>query len=228
MTLASAYIQSVKAFASRQMDTARPAFGHFVKKQPRHAINVGTTNDEEYLQSQTGNRRFWPVKVLQSIDIEKLKKDRLQLWGEAAKYERAGESLTIPEELWPDATKEQEKRRTKDPWENIVANLPTAISNGEFGSVKLIDTVDDQERIATSDLLNRVFGIPAAHQEPRHWMRLSTVMKQAGWKRSENKITIHGRQERGYFRWIKKPGTGSGDAGSGTGNLGKGPAEKPE
>ena len=119
-----AEVESVKAFASRQVDIARPAYGHFVKKQPRHAINVGTTNADEYLQSQTGNRRFWPLEVLKSIDIEKLRRDRLQLWGEAAKYERAGESITIPEELWPAAGEAQEERRTKDPWENIVADLP--------------------------------------------------------------------------------------------------------
>jgi hypothetical protein len=83
-----AEVESVKAFASRQADIARPAYGYFVKKQPRHAINVGTTNSEEYLQSQTGNRRFWPLKVLKPIDDEKLKRSRLQLWGGEARGRR--------------------------------------------------------------------------------------------------------------------------------------------
>ena len=82
-----AEVETVKAFASRQEDRARPAYGHFLKKQPRHSIEVGTTNSDEYLQSQTGNRRFWPMKVLEAIDLEKLKQDRLQLWGEAAHYQ---------------------------------------------------------------------------------------------------------------------------------------------
>ena len=56
-----AEVETVKAFASRQVDRARPAYGHFLKKQPRHSIEVGTTNSDEYLQSQTGNRRFWPM-----------------------------------------------------------------------------------------------------------------------------------------------------------------------
>ena len=51
-------IEAVKAFASRQEDIARPAYGWFVYKQLRHSIEVGTTNNDEYLQSQTGNRRF--------------------------------------------------------------------------------------------------------------------------------------------------------------------------
>ena len=53
-----AEIQSVKAFASRQVDIARPAYEHFVRKQPRHAINVGTTNDDEYLQSKLETAAF--------------------------------------------------------------------------------------------------------------------------------------------------------------------------
>jgi predicted P-loop ATPase len=74
-----AEVETVKAFASRQVDRARPAYGHFLKMQLRHSIEVGTTNGSEYLQSQSGNRRFWPMLVLKSIDLEKLKRDRLQL-----------------------------------------------------------------------------------------------------------------------------------------------------
>jgi hypothetical protein len=114
-------VESVKAYASRQVDNARPAFGHFLVKQPRHSIEVGTTNSSEYLQSQTGNRRFWPMAVAKPIDIEKLKRDRLALLGEAAKYQSSGESVVLSEALWGDASVEQEKRRVKDPWEDTLA-----------------------------------------------------------------------------------------------------------
>ena len=46
-------------------------------------------------QSQTGNRRFWPLALRAPIDIDKLKRDRLQLWGEAAWLESRGESITL-------------------------------------------------------------------------------------------------------------------------------------
>ena len=94
-----AEVEAVKAFASRQSDDARPAYGHFLKKQKRHLIEVGTTNSDEYLQSQTGNRRFWPLKLLAPITTEALRRDRLQLWGEAAKYEAPGESSTLDRAL---------------------------------------------------------------------------------------------------------------------------------
>ena len=94
-------------------------------KQPRHSIEVGTTNSSEYLQSQTGNRRFWPMEVLASIDIEKLAADRLQLIGEAAKYHSAGESVVL-DEAYGRAGIEQEERRTKDPWEDFLEHMPSS------------------------------------------------------------------------------------------------------
>ena len=124
-----AEVETVKAFASRTGRPRATGLRAFPERQPRHSIEVGTTNSDEYLQSQTGNRRFWPMKVLKAIDLEKLKQDRLQLWGEAAHYQSQGESLTLAEAMWPDAGAEQEKRRVKDPWENELADMPEVVES---------------------------------------------------------------------------------------------------
>ena len=42
-------VNAVKAYASRQEDIARPAYGRHTIKQPRRSIDVATTNDSEYL-----------------------------------------------------------------------------------------------------------------------------------------------------------------------------------
>ena len=112
-----AEVEHVKAFASRQVDRARPAYGRVREDRPRRSIEWGTTNNKEYLLSQTGNRRFWPLKT-GKIDIEALKRDREQLLGEAATYEAAGESMTLDPSLWGDAREAQEQRRVADPWED--------------------------------------------------------------------------------------------------------------
>src|SRR5580704_7479906 len=88
-------VDQMKAFASRQVDKARRAYGHAPEARPRRSIEVGTTNNDTYLQSQTGNRRFWPVEVQEMIDLDKLRRDRTQLWGEAAHYESHGEAITL-------------------------------------------------------------------------------------------------------------------------------------
>ena len=207
-----AEVEQIKAFASRQVDIARPAFGHFVKKQPRHSVEAATTNTDEYLQSQTGNRRFWPVIVRKTIDLEKLRRDRLQLWGEAATYEAAGESITLDQRLWPAARDEQDKRRTKDPWEDLIADIPVEVPGGYYEDgrpkplVRIIHQEDGFEKVASADLLKYVLRIQPAQQETKHSMRLATVMRLAGWDRNDgNKITVGGRQVRGYQRRKGQP-----------------------
>lgn len=210
-----AEVEDVKTYASRMIDIARPAFGHFLKKQKRHAIDVGTTNNSQYLQSQTGNRRFWPLVVLKAIDIDLLRRDRLQLWGEAAHYQSAGESIVLDEALWPAAGVEQESRRVPDPWEDVLAVIPREVEFQYFKdgftreeTIKIIHLEDNQDRVASSDLLTYVLKIPVGQQLTAHTMKLATVMKHLGWERTlGGKVTIQGSQTRGYFRWITIPET---------------------
>jgi len=80
----------VKAFASRTVDRARPAYGRFRVDRPRRAICFAT-NDDEYLKSETGNRRFWPVVTVIS-DLDGLRRDRINC-GRAAALEARGEAI---------------------------------------------------------------------------------------------------------------------------------------
>jgi hypothetical protein len=114
-------IEHVKAFASRKVDRARPAYGRFRVDRPRRTVFFATTNDDEYLKSQTGNRRFWPVPTSR-IDLEGLHRDRDQLWAEAAHREAAGETIALPERLWKAAGAEQEDRMQSDGWVEPIAN----------------------------------------------------------------------------------------------------------
>jgi predicted P-loop ATPase len=212
-------VESVKAYASRQYDIARPAFGHYVAKQPRHSIEVGTTNASTYLQSQTGNRRFWPMTVMQPIDIEKLKRDRLQLIGEAARYLTEGESVVLDKLLWGDAGVEQEKRRVKDPWEDtleVIHQHTTGkyLSDGKWAErqVQIIyysNAGHDEagmELVASADLLQHVLDVPVERQTTAHTMRLATIMTRLGWQRHKGgHVRINGKRVSGYFRPEQKP-----------------------
>ena len=107
--------------------------------------------------SQTGNRRFWPLKMLAPIDLEKLARDRLQLWGEAAHYQSQGEAVSLDESLWADAAVEQEARRVKDPWEGSCPNLSNMrvldpsrhTGDGKEIHAPIVERDIDQERVAT-------------------------------------------------------------------------------
>ena len=220
--LKKADVDHVKAFARRQTDRARPAYGHVLVKQPRRNIDWATTNDEVYLQSQTGNRCFWPL-ICGKIDIKGLQRDRLQLLGEAAHYESKagedgkGESVVLDEALWPDAKAEQEKRRVIDPWEDKLANIPDTVNINQWShsrgfsiekDVQIIHRQDaglgmKQETVSSAVLLEHLFGLPIGHQLPVHSMRLSRIMKLLGWQRPEGALTIGDQRVRGYCRTVE-------------------------
>jgi predicted P-loop ATPase len=204
-----------KTYASRMTDIARRAYDRFVTKQKRHSIEVRTTNADQYLQSQTGNRRFWSLRVLKPIDIDKLGRDRLQLWGEAAHYQSQGESLVLDEALWGTAGIEQEARRISDPWEDLLRDMPEIAKDRYFKDgywrveeVQIIhrDEEAGEDRVAAPDVLEHLLKIPPGTQQTGHSMRLSTVMRKLGWERPTNgNLTVGSTRVKGYFRRSEQP-----------------------
>jgi hypothetical protein len=81
-----------------------------------------TTNNDKYLRDKTGNTRFWPIKVGE-IDLKALKRDRDQLWGEAARLESNAEPHWLSDELADDAAREAAKREVVNPVEEEVTGL---------------------------------------------------------------------------------------------------------
>jgi len=189
-----AEVEQVKAFASRQIDRARPAYGRVREDRPRRSIEWATTNNDTYLLSQTGNRRWWTLKT-GKVNIQALKRDREQLLGEAATYEAAGQHIGLDESLWDDARRAQEQRRVSDPWEDALANLK--------GQPVVHRSGDGYERVFSGDLLTHVLQIPKAQQTSQHSQRLANAMKHLGWGRSDHgRITIGGVTLRGYIRAV--------------------------
>jgi Virulence-associated protein E/Bifunctional DNA primase/polymerase, N-terminal/Primase C terminal 2 (PriCT-2) len=151
-------VEHIKAFASRKVDRARPAYGRFRVDRPRRTIFFATTNDDEYLKSQTGNRRFWPV-VTGRIDLEALRRDRDQLWAEAAVYEAAGSSIMLPERLWQAAGEEQERRKEGDDWFEKIANY---IAMKQLADVTVSDVLCDNQFIMRKpDMVSRADAMRA-------------------------------------------------------------------
>jgi hypothetical protein len=118
-------VERIKAFASRTEDRARPAYGRFRVDMRRRGIFVATTNADAYLKSDTGDRRFWPLATT-TIDLEGIKRDRDQLWAEAATCEARGDSLVLDRKLWSEAREAQRARQEVDPWyDTIRAHITT-------------------------------------------------------------------------------------------------------
>jgi hypothetical protein len=166
-----AEVEHVKAFASRRFDRCRRVYDREPVDQPRRCILFATTNDDTYLKSPTGNRRFWPVKTVR-IDLAALRRDRDQLWAEAAHIEASGASIMLPGELWSSARIEQDKRMEADPWDDKLANVKGVVIDQAGQPI---------ERVTAIELLTEVLGVPSERLSESYGKRLARCMRRLGW-----------------------------------------------
>jgi predicted P-loop ATPase len=115
-------IEPVKAFLSRQVDRVRPPYGRRSMDFPRQSILIGSTNNAEYFSDETGNRRFWPVRV-GSINRKWMRNNRDQIWAEALTRYNLGETTYLSPDLEEVAQAEQEERFEVDEWEGQIRKV---------------------------------------------------------------------------------------------------------
>lgn len=171
--------EQVKAMLSKQKDEARAAYGHFLESVPRRWVAIGTTNDDEFLEDATGNRRHWPVAV-GGFDLERLRADRDQLWAEAVQRVKAGASVRLDPKHWGAAQQEQEARRTACA---IRERLETALDGFTDAFVE-------------TDVLWALLDVRDATAQLRACSRLAAAMKVLGWRKARRRMD--GRRQSGW------------------------------
>ena len=138
----------------------------------------------------------------------KLRRDRDQLWAEAAHRESLiprHENVNIPEALWADAAAVQEERRVKDPWEDLLATIPDQVTVGPNDEVvAIVHRTGEplwEERVRSQDVLLYLCRVRIGDQQQHHTKRLSDVMRRIGWKRTKGgKLRVDGVSVQGYWR----------------------------
>ncbi|QPI84744.1 hypothetical protein I3V23_09115 [Rhodobacterales bacterium HKCCA1288] len=119
-SVSKAEVEHVKAYITRTEEKFRPAYGRAEVGYPRRCVFVGTTNRTDYLRDETGNRRFWPVRV-DNIDHDLIRHDRDRIWAAALSLYRDGEAWWLTPDEAALAGAEQAKRTTVDPLYEEVA-----------------------------------------------------------------------------------------------------------
>ena len=156
-----------KRMLSCQVDHFRMPYDRNAKDYPRQGIFVGTTNEDVYLDDDTGNRRYWPFKAFK-VDFEYIKENREQLFAEAVARYKNGESWwEVPIE---EAMAMQADRNYVDLWSDVVANLLQKSTHKKF--IKLSEVLP--ELGLTAKDLNKPTG-----------RRIIQALKIHGW---ENKM----------------------------------------
>ncbi len=173
--------ETVKAFLSAPTDRYRPPYGRNVVESHRQCVFVGTTNSATFLNDPSGARRFLCVSV-GTIDIDRVKADRNQLWAEAAHAYRRGEQWWLSREQDSQLHIAQEQYTQEDPWIAAIREWLPSQTGG----------------ILISEVLEHAIGMPTEKMGKHHEMRVSGILSSLGFHRKRVRIG----EGRRVWRWV--------------------------
>ena len=166
-------IETVKAFITRLYEQYRPSYGRHEVRFPRQCVFAGSTNDDTYLVDTTGNRRFWVIACAR-VDLEAMKRDRDQLWAEAAARYRKGERWYLTQEQEAMAAVEAAGRVAHDPWTSQVAHI-------------VVESLKGPD-VSPGEVMERM-NLPQVERHARNAARVGSILTNLGWRRGKRHMT---------------------------------------
>lgn len=165
---------ALKAFVTSREDKFRPAYARRDIRAPRRCVFIATINPgAEYLQDETGGRRWWPVRVgvTHTIDVDGLARDRDRIFAEARELYESRERWypTTPEEH-ASCRAEQADRQSVDAWADPVRTYLAAPHRAG----------DD---VTVADVLSNALGLEKRQWDRGSQMRVAAVLRAEGFAR---------------------------------------------
>jgi putative DNA primase/helicase len=184
-------LERVKAFLSARTDHFRAPYARRAEDVPRSCVFAASTNDESPFTDETGNRRFWPLRCGR-IDIDKLSKDRDQLWAEAYKrYQDAPVWWLDTQELRAAAVSEQDARYDSGVWDDVVLEWldnPKQRYDSDAAAQLPIEPFDScREQVTITDVLIHAIGKPLERCTQVDRNQVARCLIHDGWKRTQNR-----------------------------------------
>lgn len=146
---------AIKRYISATEDKTRLAFERSTGYFKRQCVFAGTTNDEEFLKDDTGNRRFWPVnfkgkKIRKLLDSDDFENSIDQIWAEAVyRWKELKEPLFLNKEQEKLAEEQQATHRIKDVRQGLIE---------EYLEKRLPIDWDKRDIYARRNFINNEFG----------------------------------------------------------------------
>lgn len=172
-------LESIKAWISRTREEWVPKYLEFSRTFPRRLVLVGTSNQEEFLADETGNRRFAPLLVGARQDREGIARDRGQLWAEAR------DRFLAEGVLWHDAEAQAKSEHARfeihDAWVETVRDW--------LGAQGLLEEAPGTcDFLRLDEVLRGALGIDMRHVKPAEQMRAGKVLHVLGYKRGVRRV----------------------------------------
>lgn len=212
--------ENAKSFITQQENKYRELFSNSICFYKRHNVFIGTTNTIDFLNDDSGNRRFLPIecgvhnpsKSLFSDNDESLSANISQIYAEAVYRYRNGETcyLSKEQELLANSVREENEKNSplfeylesylvgKYPidWQNYTLAMKKKFI--EDKSDYFNDDLVNLTQVSTQELLE--LAIPKFYSDAHNIgaKKVKMIMnKIRGWKRSSN-INENGKRTRGY------------------------------
>jgi predicted P-loop ATPase len=176
--------EASKGFLSQRYDDFRPPYGRAPEQFLRRCVFAGSTNEYEYLQDPTGNRRYWAVRVTRCL-TEALVADRDQLWAEAVfRYKSAelhpdqadpacdGERWWFLDAEQIEADEVIAQRRTEDPWVQMILGWTST-------QMRQIGAQPPRTTFTMPEIAEHALHIASADMQ-RYNKKISQALREAG------------------------------------------------
>lgn len=173
--------EAIKSWITRRYEKWIPKYGEYATVLPRRLLLLGTTNDDAFMQSHMGERRWLPTNILAKIDIAMIEADRLQLWAEAR-------DLWLLEGcMWSEvealAVFERDAFKSVDPWADRVRRwLDEEPETDDTPAPRYCGTLRAEE------VLIHCVGLDPNKIGKREQQRIGEVLKGLGMVRIQRKI----------------------------------------
>lgn len=181
-------VSSTKSFLSSATDRLRVPYGRSIVEMKRRCVIVGTTNQDEFLNDVTGNRRFWvvPVKV-PCIDTSTLAEERDRIWAAAVALYRRGEFWHLIQCEDQAAGNIAEEYQSEDAWMQPIQKWLSSTTAS----------------ITTANILSQGLQLEIGRQDKAAQMRVSDIMKSLGWEKIQKRI--NGEKVRAWVQCPNRP-----------------------
>jgi predicted P-loop ATPase len=202
-------VEEIKAFISARSDELRPLFEGY-RKALRRFVLVGTTNRYDYLRDETGGRRFWPIRVLQVIDLGLVYKERSQWFAEALFRLEQGERWYIDgQEERALATLEQDERFEEDIWyqqiaeylsekNRVIEKSPKMISSASEQMTEMLEKTRAGDFVTVSQVAENAIKVEMKTARGAEGARINRILRKLGWIAGREYIA--GTRIRGWHR----------------------------
>lgn len=191
-------VESVKRFLTATQDKYRIPYERRADTFYRQCVFAGTTNKDDFLQDETGNRRFLIIhtgvtKPFKSLFVPEAMDDIKQAWAEAVHiWKNEDPELILPEKCMQQAKELQEANMADDGKRGIILDYlegKTQVCAREIWFEALKETIPPKNWQA-SEINNIVAKIPG-------WERLKTPRKFDGYgqQRGFRKIAMKTTEE---------------------------------